>query len=68
LGLIEKVNLLEMIRMKDKVFLDGSNKKIYIEASFRSVPDINYEIWLLRTYFSECLTLYTFGMILIPKE
>lgn len=45
-----------------------TNCKLYIEATFNSISDINYEIWLLRTYVPEVLMTMTFGMLLIPKE
>jgi hypothetical protein len=34
----------------DKERIDMTNRKLYIEATFNSVCDVSYEIWLLRTY------------------
>ena len=56
-----------MLRIKEDL-IRVTNRKLYIEASFNTLPDINYELWLLRTYFPDCMSHYTFGMALIPKE
>lgn len=54
--------------LKDNFRLSLTNKKLYIEATFNSINDINYEVWLLRTFMGELATTFTFGMLLVPKE
>ncbi len=45
-----------------------TNRKLYIEATFNSLSDVNYELWILRTYVDELAQLLTIGMVLIPKD
>jgi hypothetical protein len=54
--------------MKAREYMKSCNKRFYIEGTFNSIPDIQYEVLLVRTFFPECTSLHTFGMILIPKE
>jgi hypothetical protein len=45
-----------------------TNNKLYIEATFNSIADTNYEVWVLRTYMKEICMMISIGMLLIPKE
>ena len=35
---------------RDKERVAMTNHKLYIEATFNSIPDTNYEVWVLRTF------------------
>lgn len=52
----------------DKPRIDMTNRKLYIEATFNSISDVTYEVWLLRTYIGELCTMVTIGMVVIPQE
>ena len=45
------ITMIDMAREKDRY--EMSNQKLYIEATFKSISDINYEVWLLRTFVLE---------------
>jgi hypothetical protein len=45
-----------------------TNHKLYIEASFNSIPDTNYEVWVLRTFMQEICMMVSIGILLVPKE
>lgn len=57
---------LQYMRDQDRIAI--TNKKLYIEATFNSITDTSYEVWLLRTFMPDCCMTVTFGMMLIPKE
>ena len=42
--------------IRDMERQESTNYKLYIEGSLNSINDINYEVWLLRTYFHEIFT------------
>ena len=60
------IYLLNYMHAPDTIKL--TNRKLYIEATFNSLSDVNYELWILRTYVDELAQLLTIGMVLIPKD
>ena len=54
--------------MYDKERIKLTNRKLYVEATFNSITDTSYELWVLRTFMEDVCQLVSIGMMLIPKE
>ncbi|CDW79922.1 UNKNOWN [Stylonychia lemnae] len=60
------IYLHQMLKDDDRIKI--TNLKLYIEGTFNSMSEINYEVFILRTFIAEATAMVSFGMLLIPKE